>query len=92
MEMHAEPTERGWEMVSILRRHCRFPRELEMEVYAGIVGKEAAIAFLRWQASEQDRPLTAGDILERWPETATSWNRAVPGRPAAAGKPPAPAR
>ena len=70
MEMDAEPTERGWEMVSILRRNCRFPRELEIEVYAGIVGKEAAIAFLRWQASEQDRPLTASDILDRWPEMA----------------------
>ncbi|MEI6208324.1 MAG: hypothetical protein WCP20_16205 [Desulfuromonadales bacterium] len=70
MEMVAEPTERGWEMVSILRRNCRFPGELEMEVYAGIVGKEAAIAFLRWQASERERPLTAGDILDRWPESS----------------------
>jgi hypothetical protein len=57
-------------MVSILRKQCRFPKELEMEVYAGIVGKEAAIAFLRWQASERDRPLTAGDILDCWQETA----------------------
>jgi len=70
MEMEAEPSERGWEMVSILRRSCRFPRELEMEVYAGIIGREAAIAFLRWQAEQQSRPLTARDILDRWPEVA----------------------
>jgi hypothetical protein len=70
MEMTAEPTERGWEMVSILRRNCCFPKELEIEVYAGIVGKEAAIAFLRWQAEQQSRPLTAADILNRWPEVA----------------------
>lgn len=68
MEMEAEPSERGWEMVSILRRSCRFPRELEMEVYAGIIGREAAIAFLRWQAEQESRPLTAREILDRWPE------------------------
>jgi hypothetical protein len=70
MEMTAEPTERGWEMVSILRQRCRFPRELEMEVYAGIIGQEAAIAFLRWQAEQRDRPLTALEVLDRWPEVA----------------------
>jgi hypothetical protein len=70
MEMTAEPTERGWEMVSILRQQCRFPRELEMEVYAGVVGQEAAIAFLRWQAEQQARPLTATDILDNWPQVA----------------------
>jgi len=68
MEMEAEPSERGWEMVSILRGSCRLPRELEMEVYAGIIGREAAIAFLRWQAEQQSRPLTARDILDRWAE------------------------
>ena len=70
MEMEAEPSERGWEMVSILRQNCRFPAELEMEVYAGIVGREAAIAFLRWQTEQKARPLTAADILDRWAEVA----------------------
>jgi hypothetical protein len=70
MEMDAEPSERGWEMVSILCNSCRFPRELEMEVYAGIIGKEAAIAFLRWQADLLARPLTAAEVLDQWPEVA----------------------
>lgn len=70
MEMEAEPSERGWEMVSILRRACRFPKELEMEVYAGIIGREAAIAFLRWQSDQQARPLTAAEILDNWPAVA----------------------
>lgn len=64
MEMAAKPSERGWEMVSILRNCCRFPQELEMEVYAGIVGQEAAIAFLRWQRETRERPLTAAEILD----------------------------
>ena len=32
MELQVEPSERGWEMVSVLKKCCRFPPELEMEV------------------------------------------------------------
>jgi hypothetical protein len=70
LDMEVEPTERGWEMVSVLRRHCRFPRDLEMEAYAGIVGREAAVAFLRWQADRRERPVTAEEVLDRWPDVA----------------------
>lgn len=70
VDMQMEPTERAWEMVSTLRHHCRFPAELEMEVYAGIVGKEAAVAFLRWCAEQSERPLTAADILDHWDHVA----------------------
>jgi hypothetical protein len=70
MELQVEPTERGWEMVSVLRKSCRFPGDLEMEVYAGIVGKEAAITFMRWLADSKGRPLTAAEILNDWPRVA----------------------
>ena len=66
MELQVEPTERGWEMVSVLRKTCRFPGDLEMEVYAGIVGKEAAIMFMRWLADHKGRPLTAAEVLNDW--------------------------
>ncbi|AMV73094.1 hypothetical protein JCM30471_15080 [Desulfuromonas carbonis] len=69
-ELPVEPTERAWEMVSILRRSCRFPAELEMEVYAGIVGKEAAVIFLRWCHEQRERPVTALEVLDSWPEVA----------------------
>lgn len=70
LDMEVEPTERGWEMVSTLRQRCRFPRELEMEVYAGIVGREAAVTFLRWQTEQRSRPVAAMDVLDSWPEVA----------------------
>lgn len=70
MEMRMEPTERGWEMVSVLRKNCRFPADLEMEVYAGIVGHEAAIMFMRWLADRRRRPLTAAELLNSWEEVA----------------------
>ena len=70
MELQVEPTERGWEMVSVLRRNCRFPGDLEMEVYAGIIGKEAAITFMRWLADRKGRPLTAAEILNDWQQVA----------------------
>jgi len=70
LDLQVEPTERAWEIVSTLRRKCRLPRDLEAEVYAGIVGQEAAIAFLRWCEARQERPLTAEEILDRWSEVA----------------------
>ena len=66
LDMQMEPTERAWEMVSTLRRSCRFPAELEMEVYAGIVGQEAAVSFLRWAREQSERPVTAWQILDGW--------------------------
>lgn len=71
MDLQVEPSERGWEMVSILRKNCRFPGELEMEVYAGIVGKEAAIMFMRWLADRKGRPVTAPEILNQWNQVAS---------------------
>ncbi|NJD37289.1 MAG: hypothetical protein FIA89_03045 [Geobacter sp.] len=68
MDMQVEPTERGWEMVSTLRKQCRFPGDLAMEVYAGIIGKEAAITFMRWLADREGRPLIAAEVLDNWDE------------------------
>jgi MoxR-like ATPase len=70
LDMQMEPTERAWEMVSTLRRSCRFPAELEMEVYAGIVGQEAAVSFLRWCREQSERPLTARQVLDNWEQVA----------------------
>ncbi|HJV34479.1 hypothetical protein, partial [Geomonas sp.] len=70
MDLQVEPTERGWEMVSVVKKNCRLPKELEMEVYAGIVGKEAAIMFMRWLADHKGRPVTAAEVLNDWPRVA----------------------
>jgi len=56
--------------VSTLRRCCRFPDDLEMEVYAGIVGREAAVMFFRWCHDWKGRPVTADEVLDRWFEVA----------------------
>jgi MoxR-like ATPase len=66
MDLQVEPTERAWEMVSILRKSSHFPGDLEMEVYAGIIGREAAIMFMRWLADHRQRPLTAAEVLNSW--------------------------
>ncbi|PLX78632.1 MAG: hypothetical protein C0614_08455 [Desulfuromonas sp.] len=68
MDLQVEPSERAWEMVSTLRSCCRFPAELEMEVYAGIVGQEAAVSFLRWSREQAERPVTARRLLDHWDE------------------------
>ena len=38
----------------------------EMEVYSGIIGREAAVSFLRWCAEHQERPVSAREVLEEW--------------------------
>lgn len=70
MDLLVEPTERAWEMVSILRKNSHFPADLEMEVYAGIIGREAAIMFMRWLADHRHRPVTAVEILNSWADVA----------------------
>ena len=70
MDLQVEPTERAWEMVSILRKNSRFPGDLEMEVYSGIVGREAAIMFMRWLADHRLRPVTAAEVLNAWDNVA----------------------
>ncbi len=70
LDMRMEPTERAWEMVSTLRKSCRFPAELEMEVYAGIVGQEAAVSFLRWSREQRERPVSARQLLDDWAAVA----------------------
>ena len=68
LDMQMEPTERAWEMVSRLRRSCRFAADLEMEIYAGIVGQEAAVSFLRWSREQKERPVTARQVFDSWEE------------------------
>lgn len=69
-DMQIEPSERAWEMVSKLKESCRFPKELEMEVYGGVIGREAAVSFLQWCAERHQKPLVADDILNRWAEVS----------------------
>jgi len=70
MDLQVEPSERAWEMVSILKKNCKFPPELEMEVYSGMVGKEAAIMFMRWLSDRKGRPVSAAEVLNDWPAVA----------------------
>lgn len=69
-DMQVDPSERAWEMVSTLRHHCHFPQELEMEVYSGVIGREAAVSFLQWCAEQRLRPLAADEILNHWNDVA----------------------
>jgi hypothetical protein len=75
LDMQVEPTERAWEMVSTLKRSCRFPADLEMEIYAGIVGQEAAVSFLRWSSEKKDRPVTARQVLDTWSDVVEKVNQ-----------------
>lgn len=68
MSLQVEPTERAWEMVSILRCNCHFSNDLAIEIYAGVIGEETAILFMRWLSDNQHRPLMADEILSSFGE------------------------
>ncbi|MDT8421613.1 MAG: hypothetical protein RQ754_14395 [Desulfuromonadales bacterium] len=74
-DLQIEPSERAWEMVSLLKQRCRFPAELEMEVYSGVIGREAAVTFLSWCAEQRERPLSADEILNSWNDVAARAGR-----------------
>ncbi len=69
-DLQIEPSERAWEMVSILKQKCCLPAELEMEVYSGVIGREAAVSFSSWCAEQRQRPLSAEQILNNWEQIA----------------------
>ena len=41
-----------------------------MEVYAGIIGQEGAVAFLHWCSEQRIRPVPAREVLDNWQEVA----------------------
>ncbi len=69
-DLQIEPSERAWEMVSLLKQQCRLPAELEMEVYSGIIGREAAVCFLSWCREQRQQPVAAEKILNNWQQVA----------------------
>ena len=58
----------AWSVVNTLREAGAIPQDLEFEVIAGIVGKDAAAAFIRYLDKEYERPVSGEDVLKEYPE------------------------
>jgi hypothetical protein len=56
----------GWSVVNLLKKHNAMPRDLEYEITAGIVGKEAAAAFKKYLDDHYERPVAGEDVLKNY--------------------------
>jgi hypothetical protein len=62
-----EPSDRSWEMVSRLANDKEMPEDILNELVTGIVGIEAAVAFMAWKKTAE-KPIDGEVILKNYPK------------------------
>ena len=60
-----EPSDRSWEMVSRLSNDKDMPEDILNELVTGIVGIEAAVAFMAWKKTAE-KPIDGMDVLKNY--------------------------
>lgn len=63
-EMPVKRNNAAWSVVSLLRQAGAIPPDLEFEIIAGIVGKEAAAAFISYLDKNYERPVNGEEVLK----------------------------
>lgn len=66
VEFEQQPTPDGYTMCGNLRLANAIPKDLESEVYAGLIGREAAIAKIKFEDSSYKRPVSGKDVLDNF--------------------------
>jgi hypothetical protein len=57
-------TPAGWgDTLSLLRKADAIPQDLEYDIIAGILGKEAAVAFIKYMDKQYTRPVNGEEVL-----------------------------
>lgn len=56
----------AWGMVNMLYASKAMPRHLEFEIVSGMVGREAAVAFLKYMEANYERPVTGKEVLSEY--------------------------
>ena len=64
--MKAIPTPDQYRMLDTLIKSNVVPHELEMEVFTGLIGTEAAVAYRRYLDANYNRPVTGEEILDNY--------------------------
>ncbi len=60
--IHRTPA--GWgDTLSLLRKADAIPQELEYDIVSGILGKEAAVAFIKYMDKQYERPVNGEEVL-----------------------------
>lgn len=58
-----KPTPRSYEMLHSILSDCDIPERLHFEIFAGLIGKEAATTFLKYRLERFDKPVSAEEIM-----------------------------
>jgi hypothetical protein len=66
MEIKVKPTPDQYRMLNTLMTGNVIMKEIEQEVFTGLIGSEAAVAFRRYLDSNYNRPVSGEDILENY--------------------------
>ncbi len=67
-EFPVKRTPAGWgDTLSILFKAKAIPQDLEFEIISGILGKEAATAFIRFMDKNYTRPVNGEEVLTDYP-------------------------
>lgn len=61
-----KPTPDQYRMLNDLMAQKSIPKELEIEVFIGLIGKEPAITLRRWLDSNFDRPAAGEDVFNHY--------------------------
>ena len=63
-EFPVKRTPAGWgDTLALLRKAEAIPQDLEFEIISGILGKEAAAAFIKYMDKNYERPVNGEDVL-----------------------------
>lgn len=59
-------TTAGWTMLNRLVDAKAIPQEIEIDVFTGLVGNNAAILFRKWLDAKYERPASGDDVLNNY--------------------------
>jgi hypothetical protein len=62
-EFTVKPTPDSYRMLNTLLTHEAIPKGLEIETYAGLIGREGAVAFQTWLTNSKTRPVSGEEVL-----------------------------
>lgn len=62
-DITVKPTPDSYRMLNALLSAEAIPKGLEIETFAGLIGREGAVAFLNWLQNNKTRPVSGEEVL-----------------------------
>jgi hypothetical protein len=70
IELETEQTPDGYRMLNEMMAAGAVPKELEAEVFLGLIGKAAGLAFRQYLDQNYERPVAGEDVLNNYAKVA----------------------